>query len=250
MRAKSKSEIYILGNGAMAKALALALKDDYELYVVARNTSNLSFFKQNNIKTMFYDEFDMSGKTVILAFKPYVLKLMKDSLQARARIVISVLAGVSLDELSVLNADNIVRIMPNIAAKYKASTTTFIRQNELYKDEILELIQSFGDAFELEKEELFDAAMVISGCAPAFLSIIAESMANAALCEGLTNKLSYDLVKSLFKGYHNLLSNEHPALIKEQICSPAGVTIKGVKALEEEGVRAAFFKAFAASLGK
>ncbi|MEE6566576.1 pyrroline-5-carboxylate reductase dimerization domain-containing protein, partial [Campylobacter coli] len=41
-----------------------------------------------------------------------------------------------------------------------------------------------------------------------------------------------NLTRSLFKSAAALLENEHPAIIKENICSPAGVTIKGIKVLE------------------
>ncbi len=234
----------------MAKALAIGLKDKYDLCIVARNENSFSFFKEYGIQTSLYDGFDIDKKDILLAFKPYALNDMSKILQGEARILISVLAGVKMENLKSIKAKNYARIMPNIAAKYKKSTTSFILENNLFKDEILDIIKTFGDAFELEKEELFDPAMLISGCAPAFLSLVAESIANAGLCEGLKNELSYELTISLFHGFAELLEREHPALIKEQICSPAGVTIKGVKALEEEGLRYAFFKAFAAALKK
>ncbi len=234
----------------MAKALAIGLKDKYNLCIVARNESSFSFFQKEGIKTSLYKDFSIENKNIILAFKPYALDKLSILLKGEARMLISVLAGTKLESLKVIKAQNYARIMPNIAAKYKQSTTSFILDNNLFKDEIVELIKSFGDAFELEREELFDPAMLISGCSPAFLSLVAESMANAGLCEGLKNELSYELTRSLFKGFAKLLEKEHPALIKEQICSPAGVSIKGVKALEEEGLRYAFFKAFSKALQK
>ena len=59
----------------------------------------------------------------------------------------------------------------------------------------------------------------------------------------MTKDLSLNLTQGLFESVNALLKHEHPALIKENICSPAGVTIKGIKALEEKAVRAAFIEA-------
>jgi pyrroline-5-carboxylate reductase len=42
----------------------------------------------------------------------------------------------------------------------------------------------------------------------------------------------------------------HPGQLKDQVCSPAGTTIRGVAALEEAGVRSAFIKAVDAALKK
>lgn len=85
--------------------------------------------------------------------------------------------------------------------------------------------------------------MALSGCAPAFLSLVAEALANGGVYRGLDKELSLKLTQGLFESFSTLLAHEHPALIKESVCSPAGVSIKGVKVLEERAIRAAFMEA-------
>ena len=89
--------------------------------------------------------------------------------------------------------------------------------------------------------------MAISGCAPAFLAVVAESITNGGVYEGLKSDLSLRLTHSIFESFTQLLKHEHPSIIKEKICSPGGVTIKGVKILEDNAVRSAFYQAINAS---
>ena len=96
----------------------------------------------------------------------------------------------------------------------------------------------------------FDAAGIISGCAPAFLALVAEALVNGAIRGGVRAKDANELVSGLFDSVRVLLASSHPALLKESICSPAGTTIEGIAKLEEKGVRSAFIEAVAASLNK
>ncbi|KAA6227770.1 pyrroline-5-carboxylate reductase [Campylobacter sp. LR291e] len=242
--------IYILANGVMAQALAHGLKDNYEVIFVGRNLSKLSSLKEQGFKTLLYENFNLDDKNAILAFKPYAFDEVSTLLRGEAKILISVLANTNLNKLSSIKAQNIVRIMPNIAAKYKVSATPFVLKNEKFKDEILAILQSFGYAYELDNEEQMPVATAICGCGPAFLAMVAESIAGGGVLEGLNKNLSYDLTKALFKSTSELLKHEHPAIIKENVCSPAGVSIKGVRALEKNGIRTAFFEAISASSNK
>ncbi|HEC1786062.1 TPA: pyrroline-5-carboxylate reductase [Campylobacter lari] len=241
------SEIYILGNGAMASAIAKGLEDTYKVVIVARDLKKASGL---NLKVLSYDEFDMDNKNIILAFKPYALEEVAVKLKGKARWLISVLANTTFERLHCIDAQNYVKIMPNTAAEFKASTTAYLMEKDLFKDEILSLLNTFGKAISLQNEKEFNIAMVLSGCAPAFLALVAESLANAGVKNGLKNELSYELTRASFESFSALFNHAHPAIIKEKICSPAGVTIKGIEALEKRALRGAFFEAFNASLNK
>ncbi|EAK0811011.1 pyrroline-5-carboxylate reductase [Campylobacter lari] len=241
------SEIYILGNGAMASAIAKGLEGTYKVVIVARDLKKASGL---NLKVLSYDEFDMDNKNIILAFKPYALEEVAVKLKGKARWLISVLANTTFERLHCIDAQNYVKIMPNTAAEFKASTTAYLMEKDLFKDEILSLLNTFGKAISLQNEKEFDIAMVLSGCAPAFLALVAESLANAGVKNGLKNELSYELTRASFESFNALFNHAHPAIIKEKICSPAGVTIKGIEALEKRALRGAFFEAFNASLNK
>lgn len=248
---RANKELFILGSGTMARALAQGLKDSYRVFIVGREGLRLAEFSKNGFETLLYDEFNAENKDLILAFKPYALEEVTKRLIGRARIAISILANKDFSHLKAnLKAQNLVLAMPNTAAFYKKSTTPFVCENAKFKDEINAILSAFGHSFELENPALMGAAMAISGCAPAFLALVAESIAGGGVYEGLKKETSLKLTQSLFEGFAELLKHEHPAIIKEKICSPGGVTIKGVKILEDKAVRAAFFSAINASAAR
>lgn len=242
-----KPELYILGNGAMASAMAFGLRDNYEIIIVARDKNKVEF---DGLKIISYDEFDLNQKDVILAFKPYALENLATKLKGQARILISVLANVNFEKLHAIKAQNYARIMPNIAAKFKASTTPYLLENESFKSEIENILNTFGKSFLVQNEKEMDIAMVLSGCVPAYLALVGESLANAGVKNGLKNDLSYKLTQSVFNSFCALFEHEHPAIIKEKICSPAGVTIKGIEVLEKKALRGIFYEAYEASASK
>lgn len=240
--------IYILGNGKMAKAIAKGLENsNFNVVFVVRNKLNAGI--KNCIS---YEEFDIANKICILCFKPYNLdEVSKKILGKTAKIIISPLAGISIDSLKVISAEYYLKIMPNIAAEYNKSCTTYVGdKTHKYFDLALNIIKGFGVAIECENENELNLAMAINGCAPAFLALVAEALANGGVSIGLKNDKAYELVKSLFASFESLIANNHPALIKEGVCSPAGVSIKGVNVLEDEAVRSAFIKAIKASANK
>lgn len=120
----------------MATALAYGLKDDYEICIVGRSIEKLQALAKEGFKTLLYKDFNIEGKDVILAFKPYALENIAQMLKGQARILISVLANVDFEKLQTIKAQNYVRIIPNTAAKYKASTTPYILKNSHFENEI------------------------------------------------------------------------------------------------------------------
>ncbi|CZE47613.1 pyrroline-5-carboxylate reductase [Campylobacter geochelonis] len=242
-------KIYILGNGAMATAMALGLRDLYEVVVVGRDKEKLAKFAKFDIKTEVYGQiYDINNKNIILAFKPYALKTMSEKLSGMANNCISVLAMTKLDELNCIDAKNRICAIPNIAAEFKASITPYFTQDD---DSVAkEVLDGFGKSVAVYSNDELKSAGVIAGCSPAYLAIVAEALANGGVKEGLKKEISLNLVSGVFASFSKLLEHSHPALLKERVCSPKGTTIEGVAVLEECGVRSAFIKALSASAKK
>lgn len=239
-------KIYILGSGNMSLAMAYGLTDKFEIIIVGRDEKKLEEIKKIGFKTEIYTgKYDICEKNIILAFKAHALNEISKILNGTANICISVLAGVSYDELECVAAKDKVVCIPNMAAKFKSSITPFFTRSA--NENLYKILCEFGDAVRIEDERDLSVAGVISGCAPAYLAIVAEALQNAAVKEGMKKDLATKLINGLFKSTASLLSHTHPVNLKESVCSPGGTTIQGVYELERQAVRAAFMDALSLS---
>lgn len=242
-------KVYIFGGGTMGTAIARGLRvNGFEIVIVERN-KNLELENEGFEVEVYGSNYDIKGKNIILAFKPYALESVSKILINEAKVCISVLARTPLETLkkSIKSQTHAV-CLPNIAAKFCSSITPFICDKQ--ENLVSEILDGFGKSVRVMSQAELDAGSVLAGCAPAFLAIVAEALANAGVKEGLKNSDAKNLVSGLFNGFSKLLENSHPSLIKEAVCSPGGTTIAGVAQLEKLGLRGLFFEAVRASCEK
>ena len=184
---------------------------------------------------------------IILACKPYqidtVLGEIKDLLKGKA--VISVALGWNFKkwESEQIKDTRFQFVMPNIPVCTGEGVLIFEEENSLFDGErtdIMKLFESVGLITELPSR-LIGIGGAISGCGPAFVNMFIEAYADAAVRYGIQRDKAYELVSATLMGAARmqLMTGEHPAVLKDKVCSPAGSTIKGVMALEREGFRRA-----------
>lgn len=243
-------KLTIIGSGNMALALIAGLVDRYEIEVVARDEKKLQKIKQqfNNIKTIqLNNSFNIEDKNIILCVKPYSLDNISSILQGRANTLFSILAGTTLKSLKdKINSKNYTRVMPNLAALYGSSLTT-ITGDITTKEISLEIFSSIGRALWLDSENELDIATAIAGSGPAYLALVAESLADGGVKMGLKRDDSKAIVSGLFSGFASLIQNIEAPTIKDQVMSPAGTTACGVASLEDSNIRSAFIKSVEAA---
>ena len=228
----------------MAMAMADGLKDKYTLEFVARDISKLTELKEK-FSAEIYDleGFDITDKNIILAVKPYALSPVASQLTGQATALYSVLAGTTLEALqNAIPAQSHVRIMPNVAAKFGASTSVLTGDKEK-KEEALAIFSAIGDTFWVDSEKEIDIATAIAGSGPALLTLVAEAMMDGLVKEGMKRPDAVGITNSLFNGFAPLIKSNHPALIKDSVMSPGGTTAAAYGALEEGAVRSSFIKA-------
>lgn len=182
---------------------------------------------------------------VVLAVKPNKLEEVAPQL-AEAREVVSVLAVTTLEQLrdALPGAEHVLRVMPNVGVE--------VRQGVLCVagtagEEVRAKLDLLGRVVEIAEED-FNGATAVMGCAPAYLALAVEAIADAGAADGLDPDLARELVVETAAGTAELLRRHHPADLRKAVASPGGSTEAGLEALEREGARRAFAAAVEASL--
>ena len=191
-------------------------------------------------------------KYLILAIKPQFYEEVLNAVRYMLtpdHVIISLAPGRTIDQLK-LNLGNdkrIVRVMPNTPAMIGEGMTGISCRKEEFTDEELDVLtrifSSSGKAEYIE-ERLMDAVVCASGSSPAFVYMFIEALADGAVRCGMPRKQAYIFAAQAVKGAASMVleTGEHPGVLKDQVCSPAGTTIAGVAALEETGFRNAVLK--------
>ena len=239
--------LLIVGTGKMAEAIIKGAMDYHDIEVAGRDGAKLEALvaRYPKIKSAgtLDKSFDIEGANIVFCVKPYALEAVSSHFSGSANALLSVLAGTTLASLKEhIQAKSYVRTMPNLAASHQKSMTTLFG-DESFKDESIEICQSFGNALWLNSEKEIDIATAVAGSGPAFLALVAEGLMDGAVKEGLKREDAMILVRGLFEGFSPLLNGQHPAIIKDEVMSPGGTTAAGYAALEEAGVRDGMIKA-------
>jgi pyrroline-5-carboxylate reductase len=181
---------------------------------------------------------------VVLAVKPAVLADVAPDL-AGAKVVLSLLGATSLDSVAAaFPAAETHRVMPNVAVEVRRGVLCLSGSPSPI---VREKLGKLGHVVELADAE-FDAATAVMGCAPAYLALAVEAIADAGAEDGLDPALARELVVETTAGTAELLRIRHPADVRKAVASPGGSTEAGLEALDREGARQAFEAAVSASL--
>lgn len=168
-------------------------------------------------------------------------------------ILVSMLAGVSIPTLEECfgSETKIIRIMPNTPVSVGRGMILYCTNDRVTAEETAEFLGMLRHAGETDElpEQLFDAGSALSGCGPAFCYQFADALASGAVKCGLPREkaLRYALVTLCGAAKLALVSGQHPARLKDDVCSPGGSTIEGVAALEKGGFGGLVMEAVEAS---
>lgn len=105
---------------------------------------------------------------------------------------------------------------------------------------------------EVMDEKYMNAVVAVSGSSPAYVYMMIEAMADAAVADGISRDVAYRLAAQAVAGSAKMVleSKEHPGALKDKVCSPGGTTIQAVAKLEETGFRNSIISAMKACTKK
>ena len=248
-----------IGVGNMASAmiggiLAKTVVEPLDVLGSAKTRSSREKRERELGICMTKDNREVVRKTelLFLAVKPRYYQSVIEEIREDIReeqILVTVAPGKTLEWLQEQFGKpvKLVRTMPNTPALVGEGMTAFCA-NSLVTDKDLEtvrtLLESFGRAEEVE-ERLMSTVVAASGSSPAYLFMLMEAMADAAVAGGMPRAQAYEFVAQAVKGSAVLMEKTklHPGVLKDMVCSPAGTTIEAVRILEREGLRSGIIEA-------
>ncbi len=189
---------------------------------------------------------------VILSVKPQyyaaAIAEIKDVITDR-QLVITIAPGKTLAWLEEQFGRKIklIRTMPNTPAMVGAGMTAACAGELVTEEELayaVGILRSFGEV-EVVPEHLIDAVVSTSGSSPAYVFMMIEAMADAAVADGMPRTQAYKFAAQAVMGSAKMVleTGKHPGELKDMVCSPAGTTIEAVRVLEERGFRSAIIEA-------
>ena len=142
---------------------------------------------------------------------------------------------------------SVIRAMPNTPAMLGAGVTAICRGKFVTDQQLALAEQIFATVGRtvVVDEKHMDAVTGLSGSGPAFLYIIIEALAEAGVNVGLPRDIATLLAAQTTYGAARMVleTGSHPALLKDEVTTPAGCTVEGILELEEGGLRVTLIKA-------
>ncbi len=195
---------------------------------------------------------------VIAAVKPYLMEeVLSPILGAlKGKVLLTVASGWDFERLEALTGPHIrhLSLMPNTPVAVGEGVVLLEERHSLTEEELAcaqKLFSALGTVEVLPTKQM-NIAGKISGCGPAFAAMFLEALGDAGVYHGLPRAAAYRLAAQMLAGTGKLwlVSGEHPAAMKDAVCSPGGTTIAGVEALEREGFRHAVIEAVNATVDR
>ncbi|HEX4718053.1 MAG TPA: pyrroline-5-carboxylate reductase [Thermoleophilaceae bacterium] len=181
---------------------------------------------------------------VVLAHKPGQLAEVAAETNGAASVVVSILGGVPTATVEEAYPNAAVhRFLPNIPVELGQGVLAYAPGSRADGgDELLELFGRAGRIVRLPKEELIEPAMALMSCGPAFMALVAEALVDAGVLHGLGPDDATAMVIETMAGSAAVLreTGGDTRGLRRRVTSPGGSTARGLAALEQAGLRAAF----------
>ncbi len=192
------------------------------------------------------------AEIIVLSVKPQfyasVIAEIKDFITDN-QLIITIAPGKTLAwlEEQFEKPVKIMRTMPNTPALVNAGMTAAVPNSYMKVHEIARvkaILESFGKV-EFVSEGLMDVVVSTSGSSPAYVYMMIEAMADAAVSGGMPRSQAYEFAAQAVLGSAKMVleTGMHPGALKDMVCSPGGTTIEAVRTLEARGFRSAIIEA-------
>ena len=259
-------KILFIGAGVMAEGIIRGLTKNNT--VKAKNIGILDINKQriDYMKKVYgvlsFDNIKICAKDfeyIIIAVKPKNIEEVLEELNnlISNNVIISIVAGKSIEEMTNIIGVNkkVVRVIPTPFIEGENGLNILFTNDNLIKSEldfVERIFKSIGEIVYLPEKQFNNYTGFGSAACGAFILEYIESMVDAGVRTGFSRKQSEEFVLSSIMSVVKTImkTGEHPAIIKNKMSSPAGVTIEGLYELNNGNFRAILQSAVEKSVEK
>ena len=254
------SKIAVIGFGNIAKAIITPLFEKKllnpkDVYCLVNTKKSLENIRKNYKYDINIFQANSKGSEIIwdckvklLSVKPQQLKNIIELEKNKNNLLVSILAGVSLEKLiKKFPNHKCVRVVTNIPITIGKGLTGISWGDEITEDQkqfIKRLFENSSKIYEFP-EDLLDIFLSVTSSGPAIIALIIEALSDGGLSGGLQKKLSEELVMEMILGTVSLIkeTNLTTAELKNMVTSPGGTTISALRVLENRSLRSALIEA-------
>lgn len=254
------SKIAVIGFGNIAKAIITPLFDKKllnpkDVYCLVNTKKSLENIRKNYKYDINIFQANSKGSEIIwdckvklLSVKPQQLKNIIELEKNKNNLLVSILAGVSLEKLiKKFPNHKCVRVVTNIPITIGKGLTGISWGDEITEDQkqfIKRLFENSSKIYEFP-EDLLDIFLSVTSSGPAMIALIIEALSDGGLSGGLQKRLSEELVVEMILGTVSLIkeTNLTTAELKNMVTSPGGTTISALRVLENRSLRSALIEA-------
>lgn len=190
-----------------------------------------------------------ASRVVLLGVKPQMMGDLLPRIAPRLRndaIVVSIAAGVPIDAFErALPGASVVRVMPNTPSTVGRGVSGIAGGAGASRDDLAivrRLFETVGDVVEVDGDDGIDAISTITGSGPAYVFLLIEEFARAAVHQGFSEADASRLAAATFSGATALLdaSDAGPEELRRRVTSPRGTTERAIDVLQRADLAATF----------
>ncbi len=260
-------KIAVIGFGNIAKAIITPLFDrnllnPQDVYCLVNTKKSLENIRKNyNYDINIFQANSKDSEIIwdcqvkLLSVKPQQLKNIIELKKTKSNLLVSILAGVSLETLTKKFPNHkCVRVVTNIPITIGKGLTGIAWSDEINEDQkklIKSLFENSSKIYEFP-ENLLDIFLALTSSGPAIIALIIEALSDGGLSGGLQKQLSEELVMEMMLGTVCLIkdTNLTTADLKNMVTSPGGTTISALRVLENKSLRSALIEAIVSATNR
>lgn len=254
----------LIGSGNMGGAIARAVSQTIQDGILADHSPQRAqaLAQELGLAAGDNDTAARESRYLFLGVKPHLMGDMLAAIQpvlagrAEAPVLVSMAAGLTIAQIQQMAGQKypVIRIMPNTPVAVGQGVVLYQASPNVTQEQVegfLQLMAKAGQLFPTD-ESLMDVGAAVSGCGPAYVYLMLDAMADGGVACGLprADAVKYAAQTILGAAQMVLTTGKHPDQLKNEVCSPGGSTIQGVRTLEQRGVRAAMMDAVIAACEK